>query len=76
MQLIKLSHFQTMIQLEVSLEAPKGFDWNLNYSLNYDPKVSERFEQELERFFFINDTPDILVPTLWESHKTYIRGIL
>lgn len=48
----------------------------MNESLIQDPKVIKKIEGELEEFFTINDTPEISIPTLWESHKAYIRCIL
>lgn len=32
--------------------------------------------EEMNQYFQLNQTPDVLEATKWEAHKAYIRGII
>lgn len=38
--------------------------------------TKQEIKKELEQYFSINRTEEILPQTLWEAHKAYIRGII
>lgn len=56
-------------------QAERG-QWRLNEELIRQVEGVNRFRQELENFFEVNDTGDVSGATLWEAHKAYIRGVL
>lgn len=67
-------HAPVAIKLEI-LNNRMGRNWRLNNSLIQD-LVIIKIEQELENFFAVNDTPEILRSALWEAHKAVMREIL
>lgn len=52
------------------------FTWRLNENLLRDVKIVEKIQEEIDLFFLINDTGEILGATVWEAFKAYIRGVL
>lgn len=50
--------------------------WRLNEELLQDKVVEDRVREELEQFFRVNDTKEIMEATVRETHKAYIMGIL
>lgn len=50
--------------------------WRLNKELIQGIEEENKIKEEIEQYFKIKDTKEITEATLWEAHKTYIRGIL
>lgn len=50
--------------------------WRLNEDLLADSDTLKRIKEELEWFFKINTPGEVNEATIWEAHKTYIRGII
>lgn len=50
--------------------------WKLYVSLLQTPEVLEEVGKELNFYFQTNDNPECDPGTIWEAHKTVIRGIL
>lgn len=48
-------HAPVVIQLEISGGFPVGKNWKWNNLLIQDPETIKKIEQELERFFAVND---------------------
>lgn len=41
-----------------------------------DEEIRQIIEKELELYFSINNTLEVSPHTIWEAHKSYIRGVL
>uniref|UniRef100_A0A8C5P8P1 Reverse transcriptase domain-containing protein n=1 Tax=Leptobrachium leishanense TaxID=445787 RepID=A0A8C5P8P1_9ANUR len=50
--------------------------WRLNESLLSRPEVAEDVKCTLKNYFKENSTPDVSPLTLWQAHKTVVRGVL
>uniref|UniRef100_A0A8C5WKN8 Endonuclease/exonuclease/phosphatase domain-containing protein n=1 Tax=Leptobrachium leishanense TaxID=445787 RepID=A0A8C5WKN8_9ANUR len=69
-------HAPITLQLPDS-RAPTGRSpWRLNESLMSRPEVVEDVQRTLENYFKENTTPDVNPLTIWQAHKTVVRGVL
>ncbi|CAI9617453.1 unnamed protein product, partial [Staurois parvus] len=53
-----------------------GLGWRLNEGLLLDEDVVQKIEKEIKIYFKENETKEVSIATVWESHKVFIRGIL
>lgn len=71
-----LDHAPISITLKTSINCPQKFCWRLNASLLVDPNIQSQIQNSLTNYFQTNNTPDISPLTIWEAHKSVIRGEL
>ncbi|CAH2220471.1 Hypothetical predicted protein, partial [Pelobates cultripes] len=69
-------HGPMMVELESPLFKPARWTWRLNESLLQDPEVLGEVTQALELYFRENDVEGISPISIWEAHKSVIRGNL
>ncbi|CAI9561909.1 unnamed protein product [Staurois parvus] len=69
-------HIPVKMKLGWGKRLTGGIGWKLNEALLLDQEIDQRIREEIERFFQENETGEVSVATVWESHKAYIRGIL
>ncbi|CAH2299681.1 Hypothetical predicted protein [Pelobates cultripes] len=50
--------------------------WRLNDFLHYDKTFTTSLASELENFFKTNDNSEASIFSIWQAHKTVIRGHL
>lgn len=50
--------------------------WHINDTTLTHPSHSLEIEKALTEYFLVNDTADVSDLTVWEAHKTVIRGKL
>ncbi|CAH2315864.1 Hypothetical predicted protein, partial [Pelobates cultripes] len=55
---------------------PATWSWRLNESLLQDPAAKEEISQALTSYFTENETEGMSSVSVWEAHKSVIRGIL
>lgn len=54
----------------------KKCNWRMNEDLLQDREIENKIKKEMKQFFKINETTEVSMPIVWETHKAYIRGIL
>lgn len=69
-------HAPVSLHLKMGETEAQGTGWRLNEDLLADNVILKRLKEELEWFFKINIPGEVNEATIWEAHKTYIRGIL
>ncbi|CAH2250641.1 Hypothetical predicted protein, partial [Pelobates cultripes] len=69
-------HGSVGIELESPLYRPRKWTWRLNEALLLDPGTKDQIRQALEQYFGENDTPEASPISVWEAHKSVLRGIL
>lgn len=50
--------------------------WRINEDLLDDSETKKTIMEEIANYFAENDTPDLSRATIWEAHKSVIRGKL
>ncbi|CAH2321275.1 Hypothetical predicted protein [Pelobates cultripes] len=68
--------WSVLISVESTQAKPAELMWLLNESLLLDQVLKEQVEKALTLYFDEIDVDDILPLTLWEAHKSIIRGCL
>ncbi|CAH2284470.1 Hypothetical predicted protein [Pelobates cultripes] len=69
-------HGSVGIELESPLYRPRTWTWRLNEALLLDPGTKDQIRQALEQYFGENDTPEASPISVWEAHKSVLRGTL
>lgn len=69
-------HAPVSLFLRVGETVIQSTGWRLNEDLLADSDTLKRIKEELEWFFKINTPGEVNEATIWEAHKTYIRGII
>ncbi|CAH2284621.1 Hypothetical predicted protein [Pelobates cultripes] len=69
-------HGPVTLQLDSPRVRPSARSWRLQDSLLLDPSVKESVSEELTSYFALNDTDDLSATTIWEAHKSVLRGTL
>uniref|UniRef100_A0A8C5PIJ7 Reverse transcriptase domain-containing protein n=1 Tax=Leptobrachium leishanense TaxID=445787 RepID=A0A8C5PIJ7_9ANUR len=69
-------HSPVSVDIISPLHVPRERTWRLNLQLLTDLEVLESTRQVLTDYFRENLTEDISVTTVWEAHKTVVRGLL
>lgn len=69
-------HFPVVMQMNLQGEPMGRNTWRLNEELLDDRDIEKIIKDEIEGYFRENDTPDLPRATLWEAHKSVIRGKL
>ncbi|CAH2293434.1 Hypothetical predicted protein [Pelobates cultripes] len=69
-------HGPELISVESQLAKPAEWKWRLNESPRLDPALKGQVEKALTLYFDENDADDVTPLTLWEAHKSIIRGCL
>ncbi|CAH2318848.1 Hypothetical predicted protein [Pelobates cultripes] len=69
-------HGQVSIDLESPLIRPTKTTWRLNDSLLTDLPLRAQVTDTLQTYFTENETGDVSDMTIWEAHKSVLRGKL
>ncbi|CAH2276183.1 endonuclease [Pelobates cultripes] len=55
---------------------PRTWTWRLNEALLLDPGTKDQIRQALDQYFGEKDTPEASPISVWEAHKSVLRGTL
>ncbi|CAH2285090.1 Hypothetical predicted protein [Pelobates cultripes] len=69
-------HGPVTLQMDSPRVRPTARSWRLQVSLLLDPSVKETVSEELTSYFALNETDDLPATTIWEAHKSVLRGTL
>ncbi|CAH2283439.1 Hypothetical predicted protein [Pelobates cultripes] len=69
-------HGPVTLQMDSPRVRPTTRLWRLQDSLLLDPSVKEKVSEELTSYFTLNETGDLPATTIWEAHKSVLRGTL
>uniref|UniRef100_A0A8C5M2S8 Reverse transcriptase domain-containing protein n=1 Tax=Leptobrachium leishanense TaxID=445787 RepID=A0A8C5M2S8_9ANUR len=69
-------HAPVVLSLSSPLLRPRDTLWQLNESLLSDPGLVTRVDEALTNYFADHERTEVPLPTVWESHKAMIRGLL
>ena len=67
-------HAPTSLDLNFPNHSHSFKPWRFNSNLLANELLVDSLRSNIELFFEMNDKPDVLRGTLWESFKAYIRG--
>ncbi|CAH2220953.1 Hypothetical predicted protein [Pelobates cultripes] len=69
-------HSESSIHLDSPLFRPTQKTWRINESLLLDTPIRTQIAEHLNQYFAENTTEDMSNITLWEAHKSVLRGHL
>ncbi|CAH2315364.1 Hypothetical predicted protein [Pelobates cultripes] len=69
-------HGPVTLKIDSPRMRPTSWAWRLQDSLLLDLTVREQVSEELNSYFMLNATRDHVATTIWEAHKSVIRGTL
>ncbi|CAH2250629.1 Hypothetical predicted protein, partial [Pelobates cultripes] len=69
-------HSAVSMLMDSPLYRPVQSTWRLNESLLSDIAIQAQLVEHLNNYFTENDTDDVSALTLWEAHKSVLRGLL
>lgn len=69
-------HAPISVTLKTNKNHSQKFCWRLNASLLVDTNIQSQIQTALTKYFQTNNTPNTSPLTIWEAHKSVIRGEL
>lgn len=69
-------HSPVILRMKIKGEVLERGPWRINETLLEDSETEKSIIEEIKRYFEENDTPEVSKATIWEAHKSVIRGKL
>lgn len=69
-------HSPVMLKIRLMGESSGKGTWRINEDLIEDREMEKTITEEIKKYFQENYIPELSKATIWEAHKTVIRGTL
>lgn len=68
-------HAAVSIEMKGKEVIPRQWQWRLNIAMFGKAESRKEVEKELANHFLFNCTEDVALFTIWEAHKSFMRGV-